>query len=135
MTQLISEFQMNLVKIFRNLIVKINPLSEHPEYKNEFFRDICYTNYARLRIWSYFVIIFAISQLYFDLTVKGIYSLHQTEIFLRADLVLAFLAIIFFVLTHFYKADLPENVTVLHQSVIIFYLFFHLHWGAVISAT
>lgn len=135
MRQLISNFQMNLNKLFRNLVVKINPLSEHPEYKNEFYRDICYTNYARLRIWSYFLILFAISQLYFDLTVKGIYTLYQIEIFLRADIVLAFLAIIFFMLTHFYKANLPKNITALHQSIIISYLFFHLHWGAVISAT
>ncbi len=135
MTQLIREFQKNLFIIFRNLVISINPLSKHPEYKNEFYKDICYTNYSRLRIWSYFMIVFAISQLYFDLTVKGIYTLNQAEIFLKADIVLAFLAIIFFMLTHFYRAELPENVSVLHQLIIIIYLLFHLHWGAVISAT
>ncbi len=125
----------DVIRAFRNLYFKVNPLFEYPQYKTRFYKDVCYTNYSRLRIWSYFLILFAVSQLYSDLTVTGLYTLKQTEIFLRADIVLAFLTIIVFLLTHFYKPDLPENVSLQHKTIMMLYLLFHLNWGAVISAT
>jgi signal transduction histidine kinase len=125
----------DFIRSFQSLYHTIDPLPGYPEYKKGFYKDICYANYTRLRFWSYFLILLTLSQLYSDLTVTGIYTLRQTEIFLRADIVLAFFTFIIFLLTHFYKPDLPENITVRHQLIVMLYLFFHLNWGATISAT
>lgn len=125
----------DFIRSFHNLYIKIDPLYKYPEFKKGFYKDICFTNYSRLRFWSYFLILFTLSQLYSDLTVKGIYTLRQTEIFLRADIFLAFYTFIIFLLTHFYKPDLSENIKVQHKLIMMLYLFFHLNWGAVISAT
>ncbi len=120
---------------FRNLYVKLDPLSNFPDYKKGFYKDICYTNYSRLRFWSYFLILFSLIQLYSDLTVTGIYTIRQTEIFLRVDIFIAFITIIIFFLTHFYKPDSPENIRIQHKLIMSLYVIIHLNLGAVISAT
>ena len=112
---------MSMIEFLRNLYIKINPLLKHPEYKKGFYRDICYTNYTRLRLWSYFLILFALSQLYSDLTITGIYALEQTEIFLKADIVLAFLAVIS--ATESISANgLPTFLISVFSAATIFYI-------------
>ncbi len=125
----------DFIRHLRNLYIKIDPLLKYPEYKKGFYKDICFTNYSRLRFWSYFLILFILAQLYTDLSITGIYTLRQTEIFLRVDILIAFLTLIIFLLTHFYKPDLPENIEIRHKMIMILYLFLHLNLGAVISAT
>src|SRR4030042_2191000 len=112
---------MSMIEFLRNLYIKINPLLKHPENKKGFYRDICYTNYTRLRLWSYFLILFALSQLYSDLTITGIYALEQTEIFLKADIVLAFLAVIS--ATESISANgLPTFLMSVFSAATIFYI-------------
>ena len=125
----------DFIRHFRNLCFKIDPLFKYPEYKKGFYKDICFTNYSRLRFWSYFLILFALTQLYSDLTITGIYTIRQTEIFLRVDIFVAFLTFIIFFLTHFYKPDLPENIKIQHKLIMMLYILLHLNLGAVISAT
>ena len=134
MTQIWTTFK-DFISNFRNLYLKIDPLFKYPEYKEGFYKDICFTNYSRLRFWSYFLILFTLTQLYSDLSISGIYTLRQTEIFLRVDIFIAFLTIIIFLLTHFYKPELPDNINIRHKLIMMLYLFLHLNVGAVISAT
>lgn len=121
--------------LFGNIRKKLNPLLKFPEYREVFYQDIFFNNFNRLRYWSYFLIALTCSQLYTDLTVKGIYTAEQTDIFLKADIVLAFVTLLVFFLTHFYRPAKSDEINLLHKSVIVVYLLFHLSWGAAISAT
>ena len=119
---------------FGKTLQKINPLIIYPEYKRGFYRDICFTNYIRLRYWSYFLILLVIFQLYSDLTFTGIYTTEQTRLFFRIDFILAFFTLLYFLLTHFYKPESPGKVNFLHKTIIITYVIFHLNWGALVSS-
>ncbi len=125
-----QDFRQFFINIFR----KINPLLIYPEYKSGFYRDICYTNYTRLRYWSYFLILLVIFQLYSDLTFTGIYTSEQTKLFFRIDIILAFFTLLYFLLSHFYKPESADKVKTIHKIIMVSYFIFHLNWGAMVSS-
>ncbi|MBN2613382.1 MAG: hypothetical protein JXB00_17645 [Bacteroidales bacterium] len=120
--------------IIRDARERINPLYKYPQYKDDFYKSITFSNYLRLRIWTYFLIVLVVFQLYSDLNIKGIYSEKQTELFFQVDIILAVFTLFFFVVSHFFHPDSVKNVRKIHGYIFLCYIFFHLNWGGVVSA-
>lgn len=128
---------MNLKKLkiaITNFVILINPIAQFPQYKEDFYNDIYFINIKRLSYWSYFVILFSVIQLYSDITIKDIYNQKQLDLFLKADVILAIVAVITFILSNFFQPRNAQNIKKFYKVFIYSYIFLHLNWTAVISA-
>lgn len=104
-------------------------------FRKNFFLDITLLNFNRLRIFGYFIIVLAISQLYFDFFQGDFWETYQVNTFMIFDVILLLVAIIVLLVTHINPPNSNESIRHWHKVFIYAFVIFHLLWVAGISIT
>lgn len=102
-------------------------------YRKEFFSDIALINLTRLRIFSYFLVVFVGYSLYADFFLGDFWETNQVTGFMILDLILGFATIFAVLLTHLNPPKIPEKVKPIHHYMLNIWVLFHVMWATGIS--
>jgi signal transduction histidine kinase len=125
----------------RKIIQFLNPSSacqpndshESKLIEKEFIADTNFINFNRLRIWAYFLVVFVLSQLYFDIFFGKFWSTGQVGNFMILDLLMAVFTIVILLHTQIRVPKSKEEITRFHPLFLYFYLQIHLLFGSAVS--
>jgi signal transduction histidine kinase len=102
-------------------------------YSRDFSPDVCILNYYRMRLWSYFLLPFALLQISTDFFMTDFWSRQQLMAFQYLDIYLGIVTILVFYISHFHRPRTPGEVRPFHRVLLIFYVFSHLIWSASVA--
>ena len=102
-------------------------------YRKEFYQDITLINFNRLRVFSYFIIVLSISQLYFDFFLGDFWEYYQVNIFMIFDTILLVIAVFILLTTHIKAPKSNENIKRWHELLVYVFVIFQLLWTTGIS--
>ena len=106
---------------------------QNEQYRKEFYQDINFINFSRLRVWSYFMLLFVSYQLYTDFFLNNFWETRQVSYFMILDLILALVSITTLILTHF---RFPGEGADMNRFRILYthgYVIFQLIWSSAVS--
>ena len=109
------------------------PILENDLNRKEFYADINYINYNRLRAWGYFALIFVISQLYSDFFLEKFWQTGQVSKFMALDLILSLVIFIVLFVTHYRPPKSLLDIKLIHIRFVQAYVLFHLCWASAVS--
>ncbi len=102
-------------------------------FHNDFIADINLINFNRLRIWSYFLSLLVVSQLYSDFFLSEFWSTGQINDFMILDLILGGVTCYILFIVHYKPPKTSDEIRPIHKNTIIIYILFHVVWGSSVS--
>lgn len=103
------------------------------DYRREFYLDITLLNFNRLRIFSYFIVVLVISQLYFDFFLGDFWETYQVNTFMILDSLLLVVLVFILIATHVRAPKSHSDIKQWHEVLIYSYVMFQLLWTTGIS--
>lgn len=101
--------------------------------EKEFYNHIFFSNFDRLRIFSFFIVPFALINLFADFYLRGLWQKGQLDYFVQLDIILFICSLIVVYLTNFQKPKTEDDVKPWMIFFIYAYVFLQLMWGTAIS--
>ncbi len=102
-------------------------------YRSEFFSDITLINLNRIRIFSYFLVVFVSFILYADFFLSDFWNTFQVNRFMILDIILGIATIYAVIITHIKVPKKTSEVRALHHFLVQSWVLFHILWSTSIS--
>ena len=111
-----------------NYLSKFDPLRRYPDYRNDFLKEIFFSNLRRLKYWTYCLFILSFILVYTDFIVADNFHPLQVRIFKTLDITIAVITVFLIIYTNFYLPKSKKQVTKTHKIIFLSYVFYQMLW-------
>jgi signal transduction histidine kinase/CheY-like chemotaxis protein len=109
-------------------------LAFNSESAEEFYDNLYIVNFKRIKITTFFIIPFAFLVIASDFFMASLWGEKAVSLFIPLDIVLGFVALLYFISFNFIKIKTEENVSPFHKLLILLFPVFGMTWAALIAS-